>query len=158
MQKDFRKKPPRLPFIFESYTEPLYFVTFCTWKRQKLLNTQPVFKAVVAYAEKNMEHGRAIGKFVIMPDHLHLFIRLSPESKLSAFIRLLKQEMGRVIDAGSTQGKIWQPGFFDHLLRSDESYAEKWNYVNMNPVRAGLVGNPEDWPWSGEIVRIDRHS
>ena len=112
MKPDFRQKPPRLPFIFESDTPPLYFVTFCTWKRQKLLNTQPVFNALVAYGEKNVEHGRAIGRFVIMPDHLHLFIRLGPESKLSTFIRLLKQELGKVIEARSIQGKIWQPGFF----------------------------------------------
>ena len=32
-----------------------------------------------------------------------------------------------------------QEGFFDHLLRSYESYAQKWEYVRENPVRAGLV-------------------
>ena len=51
---------------------------------------------------------------------------------------------------------IWQRGFFDHLLRSAESYGQKWNYVRENPVRAGLVAQPEDWPYAGEIVRIDR--
>ena len=51
---------------------------------------------------------------------------------------------------------VWQRGFFDHLLRSDESYTQKWNYVRDNPVRAGLVTNADDWPYSGEIVLIDR--
>jgi REP element-mobilizing transposase RayT len=51
---------------------------------------------------------------------------------------------------------IWQRGFFDHVLRNDESYAQKWNYVRENPVRLGLVTNAEDWPYSGEIVLIDR--
>ena len=46
--------------------------------------------------------------------------------------------------------------FFDHVLRSDESYSEKWNYVRNNPVRAGLVQNADDWPYAGEIIRIDR--
>jgi len=50
----------------------------------------------------------------------------------------------------------WQPGFFDHVLRSDESYAEKWNYVRDNPVRAGLVGSAGHWPYQGEIVMVDR--
>jgi hypothetical protein len=40
--------------------------------------------------------------------------------------------------------QLWQPGFFDHILRSDESYAEKWNYVRDNPVRAGLVDRADD--------------
>jgi hypothetical protein len=51
---------------------------------------------------------------------------------------------------------FWQPGFFDHLLRRDESYSEKWDYVWRNPVRAGLVAKPEDWPYQGEIHVIDR--
>jgi REP element-mobilizing transposase RayT len=50
----------------------------------------------------------------------------------------------------------WQRGFFDHVLRSDESYAQKWNYARENPVRAGLVDNADDWPFSGELVVIDR--
>jgi len=51
---------------------------------------------------------------------------------------------------------LWQRGFFDHLLRSEESYGQKWNYVRENPVRAGLAQNPEDWPYAGEIIVIDR--
>ena len=51
---------------------------------------------------------------------------------------------------------IWQRRFFDHVLRSDESYAQKWNYVRENPIRAGLVTVAEDWRYSGEIIRIDR--
>jgi len=51
---------------------------------------------------------------------------------------------------------LWQPRFFDHLLRNDESYAQKWEYVRENPVRAGLVHCSEDWPYQGEIVHIDR--
>jgi REP element-mobilizing transposase RayT len=50
----------------------------------------------------------------------------------------------------------WQPGFFDHLIRNDESYGDKWNYVRENPVRAGLVASAADWPYQGEIVYIDR--
>ena len=46
---------------------------------------------------------------------------------------------------------IWQEEFFDHVLRSDESYAEKWSYVRNNPVRKELVANVEDWPWQGSI-------
>ena len=52
--------------------------------------------------------------------------------------------------------QLWEEGFFDHVLRSDESYSQKWNYVRENPVRAGLVKSVEDWPYQGEIVHIDR--
>jgi REP element-mobilizing transposase RayT len=51
---------------------------------------------------------------------------------------------------------FWQPGFFDHVLRNDESYTQKWKYVRENPVRAGLVSRADDWPYQGEFVVIDR--
>lgn len=51
---------------------------------------------------------------------------------------------------------IWQRGFFDHVLRSDESYREKWEYVLANPVRAGLVLQVGAWPYAGEVIPIDR--
>ena len=47
-------------------------------------------------------------------------------------------------------------GIFDHVLRNDESYGEKWKYVRENPVRAGLVSRADAWPYQGEFVFIDR--
>jgi len=69
---------------------------------------------------------------------------------------MLKQALAKAGELSTTQGQVWQEGFFDHVLRSDESYAEKWNYVRQNPVRAGLVARAEEWPYQGEIVYIDR--
>jgi REP-associated tyrosine transposase len=48
-------------------------------------------------------------------------------------------------------GAIWQAEFFDHVLRSSESYGQKWDYVRENPVRAGLSNDVDGWPWQGEI-------
>ena len=46
---------------------------------------------------------------------------------------------------------FWQEEFFDHVLRSKESYAEKWDYVRDNPVRAGWAKRAEDWPYAGWV-------
>jgi len=59
----------------------------------------------------------------------------------------------------SPLGKLqpfWQRGFFDHLIRNTESYADKWDYVQENPVRAELVRTTADWPFQGEIVEIEQ--
>jgi len=48
-------------------------------------------------------------------------------------------------------GPLWQKEFFDHLIRSNESYHLKWEYAKENPVRAGLVKESDEWPWQGEI-------
>ncbi len=57
----------------------------------------------------------------------------------------------RIADALEIKPPIWQPDTFDHILRSAESYGEKWHYVRENPVRKGLVARAEEWPWQGEI-------
>jgi REP element-mobilizing transposase RayT len=155
MDQKIKKTPPRLEQIFQQYDPPLYFVTFNTRHRKPLLARQEIFDAFVAYARKNEMDGRAVGRFVIMPDHIHLFVRIGSNSKLSDFIRLLKQALTKELRQLGEAGDVWQPGFFDRLLRHSESYSEQWNYIRENPVRAGLVEHPEDWIWQGEVVRIE---
>lgn len=156
MDRKMKATPPRLDQIFQKYDPPLYFVTFNTLHRKPILARQEVYDAFLAYARKNAEQGRAVGRFVIMPDHAHLFVRIGRDSRLQDFVRLLKQSLTKALRASGVCGNIWQPGFFDRLLRHSENYYEKWNYVRENPVRAGLVECAEGWPWQGEVVRIDR--
>jgi putative transposase len=51
-------------------------------------------------------------------------------------------------------GRVWQEEFFDHVLRSSESYSQKWDYVKENPVRAGLVKSSDEWPCQGEMESL----
>jgi hypothetical protein len=44
-------------------------------------------------------------------------------------------------------GIVWQRDFFEHRLRSDESWREKADYILANPVRKGLVKSAEDWAY-----------
>ena len=58
-------------------------------------------------------------------------------------------------DTGLRQSRrVWQEEFFDHVLRSTESYRQKWEYVKENPVRARLVKKFDDWPFQGEIESL----
>ena len=91
-----------------------------------------------------------------MPDHVHLSVRGPDDFQLGCWIGMLKQSLGKEIERTATSHVIGQRGFFDHLLRSDESYAQKWNYVRDNPVRAGFVTKADDWRYSGDIVLIER--
>jgi REP element-mobilizing transposase RayT len=145
-------RPPRLELIFQKYDPPLYFVTFNTYRRRKLLAEKQVHGQFVKFSKTGALRGIAIGRYVIMPDHIHLFVRGSHDFLLTQWIRLLKRSLSETI---VDQAPHWQKGFFDHLIRHSESYAEKWSYVEQNPVRAGLATTPEDWPWQGEIVRIE---
>ena len=90
-----------------------------------------------------------------MPDHLHLFVAFQPETlTVSNWIKSLKNSLSKTLRAMDKPAPHWQEGFFDHVLRSSESYEQKWRYVRDNPVRAGLVSQAEDWPYQGEIQRL----
>ncbi len=112
-------------------------------------------EAFILYATRAAGHNVAVGRYVIMPDHLHMFVGGDQSLVLGEWVKGLKRSISKRAHEGSA-GSIWQPGFFDHLLRSDESYAQKWEYVRENPVRASLVKSPDDWPYQGEIVVINR--
>ena len=155
MKRDFGRRPPRLGRIFA--TGPLYFVTFCTHERQPSLAKEEVDTAFVLFAKRAEEaYNVAVGRYVIMPDHVHLFVRGNHDFRLGPWIGALKQTLAKAVRLPRAKGRIWEEGFFDHVLRSNESYSQKWNYVRKNPVRAGLVKSVTDWPYQGEIVYIDR--
>lgn len=90
-----------------------------------------------------------------MPDHVHFFCAESSRSgntSLSEFIQRWKEWTSkRLVQVLGQPAPVWQRQFFDHVLRQDESYTEKWNYVVENPVRAGLVTEAKAWPWQGYI-------
>ena len=147
-----KRRPQRLDLIYSS--EPVYFVTFCTRNWQRIRNLAKAKVALEAYAQRGInEFGVALGRYVIMPDHVHLFVCGDPEFVLSTWVAGLKRAISKAL---GMRGEFWQTTFFDHILRSDESYPAKWEYVCENPVRAGLVRESEDWRYQGEPVVIDR--
>jgi REP element-mobilizing transposase RayT len=166
MNPPFKGKPPRLREVFQAYDSPVYFVTFCTYERRSILACDAAHEAFRQYAERGAAEKRAtVGRYVIMPDHVHVFVCGGREFDVGLWVRGLKRAMGSALQttaagtAATTTAAtttIWQPGFFDHLLRNSESYDQKWHYVRENPVRAKLVKQADDWPYQGEIVAIDR--
>jgi putative transposase len=151
----YPRVPPRLDCIFRN--NPVYFATFCTYKRRAILANGTVDGAFREFTMRAYtEHNIALGRYVIMPEHIHLFVCGPDDFSLGAWIGSLKQALAKSMGRSRGPHAIWQRGFFDHLLRSDESYGQKWNYVRENPVRAGLVGKAEDWPYADEIIIIDR--
>ncbi len=158
--RKFKGTPVRLDKLFVRW--PLYFVTFnVSVRHPRLLDNAPCLAAFVGYARAGMERGVGVGRFVFMPDHVHLFVRLPDEIGLGRWIGGLKRHLGAALwISGIPRPRIpksrrhayWQAGLFDHVLRSNDSYEEKWEYVRMNPVRAGLVRHADEWPYQGEIV------
>src|SRR4051812_18826869 len=151
----FNRRPLRLEILFAKL-KPFYFVTFNTSIRAPILARREIHESFRAFGWKaHDKYDVAVGRYVIMPDHVHLFVAFPATGiTLSKWIQSLRSVMGKELLRLGFQKPHWQEGFFDHLLRNSESYSEKWEYVRMNPVRAELCGEPEDWPFQGEIVSI----
>jgi REP element-mobilizing transposase RayT len=146
-------KPQRLEHVFRKYEPPLYFVTFCAAGRASVLATASAHAALVAGGMLGIERGISLGRYVIMPDRVHPFVRRPEEFLLGTWVAGLKRVVAAAVSGGRA---FWQRGFFDHLVRNGESYAQKWHYVQQNPVRAGLVASADQWPFHGEVILIEK--
>lgn len=99
-------------------------------------------------------HCREQGKyyllgFVIMPDHLHLVIQPRDQETISSVMQSLKGYTSWVIN--KKQGpkrKLWQDGFYDYCLETEEKVLRRIEYMHNNPIRQGLVEGVEDFRYS----------
>jgi REP element-mobilizing transposase RayT len=154
LTRRYPRRPPRLDRLFHN-THPFYFVTFNTHRRIPLLASPEVHTAFLDFVIHAQDRGISVGRYVIMPDHIHLFVVIPPVGiTVSGWIQALKSVLGKKLIELGHDKPHWQRGFFDHVMRSSDSYSQKWDYVRLNPVRAGLCDIPEEWPYQGEIVPI----
>jgi len=87
-----------------------------------------------------------------MPDHLHFLV--SPGEDGASVLSFTEQYKGKTTNESwrfDWQGKLWQPRYYDHIVRDDEDLVLIARYILDNPVRKGLVKHAEDWPWSGQM-------
>ena len=98
------------------------------------------------------ERGTDIFAWCMMPDHCHLLIR---DSNTIDFVRLFKGRLTPVARKLIKGQKLCQKSFYDHALRKTESVFAVAGYIWENPVRAGIVSNPEHYVFSGSLVWPD---
>jgi putative transposase len=148
-----RDRPPRLDRVFAAF--PVYFITFSSRDRTPIPSLEKARQTIESYGTRaGSEFNVALGRYVVMPDHVHLFVQGGAEFDLSKWMGGLKRALSVALELPDS--RFWQAGFFDHVLRGSESYSAKWEYVRDNPVRAGLVTHWDQWPHAGEISVIDR--
>jgi putative transposase len=133
---------------------PIVFFTMCTNGRKAILASPECHAILRNLWERSARlDGWWVGHYIIMPDHVHFFVR--PEIGARPMAKWIQMWKGvssrRIIRAQDVSSPIWQPEYFDRYLRSTESYSQKWDYVEQNAVRAGLAERVEDWPYCGII-------
>jgi putative transposase len=111
--------------------------------------------------EVRNEHRFVVLGNVVMPEHFHLLMSEPQVGTPSTAMQSVKQRFAqRVVPRrrrrNSTQGwlsksepmPVWQPRFYDFNVWTEHKRVEKLRYMHRNPVKRGLVQEPEQWPWS----------
>ena len=93
--------------------------------------------------------------WVIMPNHVHLLF--TPHTNVSSLLRRLKGYSARQVNQllARTGQPFWENESYDRLVRNGEEFRRIENYILTNPVKAGLAGSVEEFPWSSAVPPVD---
>lgn len=181
-----------MPLYRRIYTPgQMQFITASTYRRTPLFLSGRFCRCFVQRLEevRREEHFRLAG-WVLMPDHFHLLIRPEPAQAVPLIMKALKEETARRILKILRQNlhhpwccktltrlqlpssvhdqsnfRLWQRRFYPFNIFTEKKFQEKLDYMHVNPVKAGLVSSPGEWPWSSwrfyyledaTILRMDR--
>ncbi len=145
-------------------------------KRGVSADLRPIFRDPIAAAlfydvvgRVQSRHPFVIDAHVLLPDHLHMIWTLpAGDSDFPTRWMLIKATFTRLLsEAGRTaevrramrrERRVWQPRYWEHLIRDDRDYDQHVDYIHYNPVKHGLTHAPGDWPHSSfkEFVAIGR--
>jgi putative transposase len=145
-------RPPRIAG-FDYRGSWRYSLTCATRDRQPVFHDpQNAHACLDALTRSSDTHAFRILVHCVMPDHLHALVEGATErADFLAFVRAFRRRSAH--EFRSRVGhELWQRGYWDRVLRAGESTPDVIRYIVANPVRAGLISNPLDYPFTGSGV------
>jgi putative transposase len=134
----------------------IYFITTVTHGRRLILADEAALACwrETLHAVQPLHPFRMLA-YAFLPDHVHLLIRISPETDISQVMASAKGNFvrnWRRVRPGA--GPLWQKSFWEHVIRDEEDFAHKLGYIHFNPCKHGLVTDPVLYPHSslGEYI------
>ena len=122
-----------------------YFVTICAQRPERQLVLPATAEAVSGVLARIEKDGDATFlASTIMPDHLHLLAILSDRLSIGRVVGKLKALTEPALRGGDLR---WQENFFEHRLRPEDRAGDYARYIFLNPYRAGLIRQDEEWLW-----------
>jgi putative transposase len=146
---DFRRKPIRLPT--ERYRGmKRVFLTFCCERRRPYFSHATSAEWVLQKSlDRAQAHSSLAHAWCVMPDHMHVFIEgISETRDALRFAHDFKQRTGFEWKS-KHKNRLWQPRFYDHIVRSSVATERIVFYIWSNPVRKGMCTNFLEYPYSG---------
>ena len=146
-------KNQRLDPELYKQTNQVCFITIRAYRNQTPFVRDELNQLVIEIlSSEQARQNCGVLTYCLMPDHLHFLI--SPLQDGRSVLVFADQFKGKSTNgswAAGWKGKLWQPRYFDHIVRNEESLLAIDNYILNNPTRRGLVDQAEDWRWSGHM-------
>lgn len=130
------------------YTSPGRFsLTLCTADRRPLLTRSDIVSPVRKTLRSEAAHvGIRIDAYCFMPDHMHILV-----TSRGADVRVLMKRFKQASEywfRRSNRGRLWQKGYYDRVLRSDQDTERVVECILENPVRQGICQSWDEYPYS----------
>jgi len=134
----------------ELVPEGVYHITCRGNNRRAIFNDDEDYRRFLnVVAETRIKHGFELFHYVLMPNHFHLNPKVADFQKLPKIMQSIchryslfhKRKYGRT-------GTLWEGPYYSNLIKDDEHQLMCGPYIELNPVRAKLVEEPEKWIWS----------
>jgi putative transposase len=118
--------------------------------RQAIFASSADYQAMLDLLEENArKFGVAIHAYVLMSNHFHLLVTPQTQEGLPQMMQALGRRYVRYFnDAQQRTGTLWEGRYKSALIQSERYLLACMAYIDLNPVRAGLVAAPADYPWS----------
>jgi putative transposase len=127
-----------------------YSLTTCTYERRRTFLDHEIARQTIEQFRTTLrqEHFSLLA-YCVMPDHMHALLEGQDDrSDFRRCVKMAKQCSGAA-HALTSGTRLWQKGYYEHVLRDDEDSREVAFYIIANPVRAGLVESPDAYAFSG---------
>jgi REP-associated tyrosine transposase len=134
-----------------------FFVTSVANGRQPLFRKEAMAHLILNVLQDNRTKARfQLHEFVIMPDHLHLIVTPAEDVSLEKVLQYIKGGFSfRVKKELGFGSLVWEESFTNHRIRDAEDYQSHREYIHQNPVNAGLVKKPSEYPYSSAFSGME---
>ncbi len=134
----------------------VYFMTIRAYNDLSPFTVDDLNKLMLDVLREEQERQSCtVFTYCLMPDHLHFLV--SPRIEGISVLKFTDRFKGKATNrswATGWRGKLWQPRYYDHIVRLEEDLYRIATYILNNPVRKKMVESPEDWPWSGNFNQL----
>jgi len=126
-------------------TGNFHAINFCCFRKRPILGTpQSRDKFLKILEQTRQKYSFEVLGYVVMPDHVHLLLTEPTENPLSTAIQVIKQRFSRTCE----EPEVCERRYYDFNVYTPDKFKEKLRYIHRNPIRRGLVTEPDQWQWS----------